>query len=595
MARSAFLTSTRRWLRVLLASAGAVLVLVAGSRARGLAETADFAGVLWLWVVGVLLFLAAFDLPETIRDVLQPLQRMDRRRWLEFSLLVALAVGSLVVRAIDLEHIPLNVGGDEGTWGVEGLAMLEGGRMANPFSTRWFAFPSMSFLAWGVAMQVFGETIAGLRSLSVLLGAASIVTTFLLARELFGRRIGWLATILLACSHYHIHYSRLAYNNIADDLFITLSLWLLLRGLRTERTGYYALAGAVMGLGWYGYTGARLIGLVAGVYLAHQLWGERRWDARRWQHLVLLAGAALVVAAPLLLHYAGHPDTFDARSQQVSVFASGWLEREVVITGRSAGRLMLEQFWKSISAFNYTRDPTFIYRPGFPLLDLVSGIFFVAGLMWSTAHWRRLSSGLLLTWFWSAIIFGLTITENPPASQRVVIVAPAVCLLAALGLNWLAGVSRRLFDGGTQLWRGAVGVVLVLVVALNLRFYFLVYTPTRVYGNPTAEIATELARHLQERGDDRPLYFYGPPHMYWDFGTLRFMVPDVQGVDVPPRDSGQAVDLDVSQGAWFVFVPQRIGELDAVRTEYPGGDEEHVYSTADGHLVYVMYQVGPQP
>jgi hypothetical protein len=128
---------------------------------------------------------------------------------------------------------------------------------------------------------------------------------------------------------------------------------------------------------------------------------------------------------------------------------------------------------------------------------------------------------------------------------------------------------------------------------LNLQYYFVVYTPTRVYGNPTAEVTTRLARYLVEQ-DERPVYFHGPPFVYWDFGTLRFLARGVEGVDVPPPGEG-GVTIGVDRGARFVFLPERLSELGAVRQEYPGGRETEAYSSADGRLLYTIYEVGPSP
>jgi len=342
-----------------------------------------------------------------------------------------------------------------------------------------------------------------------------------------------------------------------------------------------------------------------------------------------MLGAALVVVAPLLLHYLDHPDMLAARNRQVSIFASGWLAREQEVSGRSTASLMLQQFWKSVSAFNYTLDPTFWYRPAIPLLDFVSGVLFVLGLLWATmralscshtkggeslhagwggrgvaAHDQQSAGGLLLLWFWLAVLLGWVLTENPPSSMRLVIAAPALACLVGLGLNWLVELVWRVFDGGREgaarRFLDGMGVALPIAVlsaiaVLNVRYYFAVYTPTRVYGNPTAEVATELGRYLAQRGDGYVVYFYAPPFMYWDFGALRFLTPGVEGFDVPPpgEAGGEGPPtLALGRGARFVFLPERLGELEGVRSRYPGGVEIPAYSAADGRLLYVVYEVG---
>jgi 4-amino-4-deoxy-L-arabinose transferase-like glycosyltransferase len=554
---------------------------------------------------------AAVDDIRQVVDVWRRLIHCCRSRRVELVGLALLLLSALFVRGVNLEHIPANLGGDEGTWGMEGLAMFADGRMANPFTTRWLAFPSLSFLASGLSMCVFGETVTGLRAFSALAGTATVLTTFLLARELWGRRVGWWAAVALAFGHFHIHFSRLAVNNIGDGLFITLALWLLVRGLRSRRAIHFALAGAVAGLGWYGYFGARLIGVLVALYVAWRAVVEYRFLARYGRLLLILLGAALVVASPLLLHYAVNPDALLSRSRQVSLFASGWLAREQATTGRSIGSLLLQQFWRSISAFHYTLDPTFWYRPSIPLLDCVSGVLFILGILWATGHWRWPANGLLLMWFWLALIFGWVLTENPPSSMRLVIMSPALALLVGLGLNWLLDLLKHLRFPHPAFRTWSVVTLLVIIAILNLHYYFIVYTPMRIYGNPTAEVTTELGRALARREDradtkrpaDRGLpadsghpcvvYFYGPPFIYWDFGTLRFLARGVEGMDVPPPGEGESPVPDRGKGACFVFLRERMDELAQVRARYPGGVETFTHSSVDGRPLYVSYEIGP--
>ncbi len=606
--------------RLIALVGGTAFVLIAAWEARRRDPMADFGGLLCMWLFGVCWLLLAF-VPSSLfaGGIRKRWMRWARAHRRELIGLAALSLTALAVRAIGLEHIPVNLGGDEGTWGMEALAML-GGRMANPFATRWFAFPSLSFLAWGVGMRLFGDTVRGLRALSALLGAASVLTTFVLARDLWGSWVAWCSSITLAVGHYHVHYSRLAVNNIADSLLVTLALYLFMRGLqarpRAWKAFYFALAGAVTGLGWYGYFGARLIGVIIAAYVAWRFVldfrRQGRFLARNKCFLLIWAGVALMIAVPLLFYYVDHPSTFSEGLNRVSIFASGWLEREMEITGHSALRLLLQQFWKSISAFNYTLDPTFWYRARIPLLDFISGLFFIFGLVWAVWRHNWTSNSLLLLWFGLALVFGWVMTENPPSSQRMVIAAPAAAIFVGLGMNCLMELGQRLLGGRADLWRRIAMGVLLVIAGLNLGYYFFIYTPTRVYGNPTAELATELAREIARDlsnwngGGSYPgvVYFHGAPFIYWDFGTLRFMTRGIAGVNVPPLPENQSergeganqteIPLpDPNLGAMFVFHPNRLGELEGVMTRYPGGRVQHVHATASDRLLYVTYELAP--
>lgn len=576
--------------RVLSALGGACLSLAVGWAGRRRPEDADFTPLLVLWLVGVGLFLAAFAPRFSVREVGQRLVGYPRANWRGLVGLAALVLAALAVRAFDLEHIPVNLGGDEGTWGMEALAMFGQEGLANPFATRWFGFPSLSFLVWGLSMRLFGDTVAGLRALSALIGTASVLTTYLLARDLWDRRVAWLAAAVLAFGHFHIHYSRLALNNIADTLLVTLALYLLLRGLRSGRAMLFALAGAVVGLGWYGYFGARLVGLIGALYVGWRMAVEYGFASRHVRSLLLVPAAALVVALPLLLHHASQPGDLSAGWHRVSILVPGWLAREQVYWGVSAGTVLWRQVWKSLSGFHYTLDTSYHYHASIPLLDLVSGALLVVGLVWTIVRGRRPANGLLLIYFWSTLITGWVLTENPPSSQRLVMVAPALALLVALGLNWLVNMGQRVFGGGHRLWNGLVVVTMIAIALLNLRYYFAVYTPSGVYGNPTAEVATVLGRYLAWQDDGFKVYFHASPVMFWNIGNLRFLARGVEGVDVPPGEDGWP-EVDLQRGARFVVLPHRLDELDSLRARFPGGREVYPQPGADGRLLYVLYEV----
>ena len=580
----------RASLRTVAAVGGILLSILAGWLALRRVPDRGFADLLWIWLIGVIWFLLAF-VPSVPSGWLQRGAAWliaHRREVIRLAALVAVA---LVVRGVALNEIPPNLGGDEGTWGVHGLAMLEGGRLANPFATRWFDFPSMSFLAWGLSMVAFGKTVAGLRTLSVLLGTATVLTTFLLARELWGRRIAWLAAAFLTFGHFHMHYSRLAVNNIADPLFITLTLWLLIRGLRSGERFLFVLAGGVIGLAWYGYVGSRLIPIILTVYLAWRTVTERGFLEEHWQRLVLLVLGAFVVAAPLLLYYVANPGTMVSRYNQVSIFASGWLAREQEITGRSALSLLLQQFWKSVSAFHYTLDPVFWYHASIPLLDFVSGVLILFGMGRAAIRRRSTANVLLLLWFWLAVILGWVLTENPPSSMRLVIVTPALAILVALGADQLLRLGRQFVGGRAALWRSVAAAMVGVVAVLNLSYYFLDYSRTRIYGNPTAEIADVLADDLTAREEVPPVFFDGAPHMYWDFGALAFRLRDVRGFDFDPDTTMREVDPE--RGALFVVLEENVGDLAWIESRFPEGETRQYYSDADGRLLFVIYEASP--
>lgn len=606
--------------------------LIAARSANTQPPPNDYSLSILLWLASLVLFCAAFvPFPRPLRNPrqftrsVQHAIRRHHRYAAEFALVVGLVVVGLLLRVWDLGNIPANLSGDEGTQGMWAVDVLEG-RLRNPFATGWFTVPTMSFFVQAASLRLFGYSVAGLRTVSALTGTATLVFTYLFARRNLGRRIALFALSALTFNHYHIHFSRLASNQIADPFFMVLTLWLLSEGLRrtTDKkpvartdsqhitrntqhtTAWFLAAGLTIGLSWYGYFGSRLIVLVVATYVFTQTLLDRGFLRRNARSLTLMTVMALMAASPLLLHYLDFPGNFSARFNQINFFR--WLDNELARPDHDGVfTLVVRQVWRSISAFNYTRDPTFWYGAQIPLLDFISGILFALGVVAAISQWRRSVMRLILYWFAFAIIFGWVMTENAPSSMRVVIVAPAIALLVALGLDQLLILAQWTIGGSREQWNWVAVTLLAVAALLNVQYYFIVYTPARFYGNPTAETATVFARYLHDDsvasryavkpaiGEDQEsqpfVYFYGPPFLYYDFGTIQFIARDVSGVDVPPKDQDPEFRTQVLGPTLFFVLRERLDELPTIQARYPNGQLREFFSKANGRLMFVIYEV----
>lgn len=572
----------RRLIRWGAATASLLFTFAAGYTARARPPGTSHVPSLGLWCVALLLFGIANARLSLSWD------RIAGRRLRRAMPVGLLLLAAFLVRCVALSRIPINFGGDEGTQALLGVQLVEA-PFGNPFAAGWYSVPTFSFMLYGLAMRLVGASIAGARLLSVLAGTATVLTTFLLGRELGGERVGWAAALTVAAAAYHIHFSRLASNQIFDPLIATLALWLLWRALRRElRSGSgspavpdWGWAGLAAGVGWYLYFGARWVTVLIGLTLVWRMLAEPAFLKRHWRGIGMLALGWVVATLPLWLWYAGHPADLTARMNAVSIFASGWLEREVVITGKPALALLFQQFWKSISAFHLTPDPTFWYYPRAPLLDFVAGALMLLGLLEACLHWRRPSRFLVLLWFLSTLTAAWTLTENPPSSQRGLLLVPPAAFLVAWGVDvlWRRLASRP---------RVQMGVILVLataVVTFNLTFYFAVYTPRGDYGNPTAQVATAVARRLlAEPLPEAPVRFYGAPQLYWDFGALAFLLRGQEGVDVLPGHELAPATCPTR----FVFILDLLIEYQSVAQAYPGGATAEIRNPA-GDITALIY------
>jgi hypothetical protein len=282
---------------------------------------------------------------------------------------------------------------------------------------------------------------------------------YLLGSRLFGRRIGLISTALLAVSFWAVHYSRIGYRTALVPLFLDLAFLLLWWAVRRGAAWRWALAGAVIGLGAYTYTGYRLVVLVlAGLIVLRIRAGLDLPGTRSSRALYVVAAAA--VMAPLGIVTLLHPEVLN-RAAGVSVLGGGPL---LALPGRLADHAL-----RTLAVFNLWGDPERQYNvPHLPLFDPLVGLAFLAGIVVALKRWRESRYALLLVWLGVfTLVVGLS--DRTPHMLRGSGLVPAAYLLAAVGLD---AVFQRLWPRRVAL---AAAAVWVLSLAWTATFYFAVY------------------------------------------------------------------------------------------------------------------------
>lgn len=531
----------------------------------------NYLHVFLAWVFAFAAYVLAFGQPGWLR-------LPDWKSWWSSNrrlglALAAITLAAFVLRLWQLDSIPFVLSGDEASIGLSGVYVVEG-EIRNPFSTGWYSVPTMNFFLLSLPLHLFGQTVFAIRLPAALLGAITIPLVFVLVRRLADERFALVTAALLAVYHYHIHFSRLAANMAFDPLFAVLVLYFLHRALERNARMDWIWAGAFCGLVFYFYAGARFVPLLAAAVLGYSLlsdgWGSLR---RNWRGMLLMAGAFLVVAAPMLQYAIRFPDDFNARVNQVGIIQSGWLARETEITGKTVAEILLDQFRRAVLAFNYYPDRTVWYGLRQPLLDPLFGVLFLLGLGFATLRAfippSNKSLFLMAAWWWGAVLAGGFLTENPPSSMRLVTTAVPVCFLITLAISQLLSLARRAHRAVPM--NAMMAAAVLLFAGISLKMYFYDFTPQRLAGGPRAELATVLAPRLRELAAGHQIYFVGAPWMYWNFTTNPFLVPaaTVQDIEEPIAAPLKPGMLPAGRGAAFVVLPERRAELPFILETFP--------------------------
>lgn len=321
----------------------------------------------------------------------------ERRRILltTWAILIALALVVVLLRLQRLDEVPAGLNRDEGIDGALALRVLKG-EHAVFFPVDQRREPSAIY-ALALSTSLLGRNLLAMRLPTALGSAAMVIGLFWMGRLLFGRGEGGQATPwrglliggagagLMAVSLSQTIIGRTSYNKITHmPLLLILCISLLWwgwnsTGSRLPSDGLdadgkqiwwrVALAGVCAGLLPYTYLPARftpflflLFGISfllpwGGLSDRREMGGEQSRLPRRallasqlrlaLPRVYLFAGVAGLVAAPILIHFALHPEHFLMRSRAV------WLLRE---DEASLFAAFLANAWDHLLAFGWRGD-----------------------------------------------------------------------------------------------------------------------------------------------------------------------------------------------------------------------------------------------
>ncbi len=361
------------------------------------------------------------------------------------GILVALALVVVTLRFYRLSEIPPGLYSDSGAHGVDALQVLKGEHAA--------FFPANGgregMIVYGVALStaLLGRTMLALRLPTALASAGTVFVVFWLGQLLFGRDersgratpwrgllIGGVGAGLLAVSVAQTVLGRTAFRGNFLPLLLCLCLALLWRGWGERSCRGIVLAGVCAGLLPYTYTPARFtpfLFLLFGLSFLLPLGALTKERVRaELPRVAVFLGVTGLVAAPILIHFALHPDHFFMRSNEILIlrFESGQFASLVAFLGNA---------WDHLMAFGFRGDPSWRHNfPGKPMLNPYEAFFFWLGVGMALWRWqRRPTYRLLLLWLVVLMLPAmLSRDDNVPHFLRMIGVAPAVYLLTGVGV-----------------------------------------------------------------------------------------------------------------------------------------------------------------
>jgi 4-amino-4-deoxy-L-arabinose transferase-like glycosyltransferase len=484
-------------------------------------------------------------------------------------LLVSLAVIlSAALRFYRLGDLPRVIDGDEGLIGLS-AQLTVAGDLASPFSL-WENFGSLYLQAVNWGFELFGVSPFTLRLLPAISGVLAIPALYLLARQISGPRIATIAVYLLATSHAHIHFSRIAsVGYIHSTWLVPLELYLLLSGLEKRSSWRAAAGGVLLALHFRVYlTSQIIVGLVL-VYMLIAFLFLRPWFKPVLRQGLAFWGGYLLMMVPQLRYILQNPDEFLNRLGVSGSFQTGWVQDTMASTGQSAFEVLGGRVLHAFLSLTYYPAIEF-YGSTSPLLNIFSSILFLAGLGLILIRVKSPGYLLLNGYFWAPTL-AIGIFALPPNadSYRMLAVLPPAFVIAAIGLDQFLEIAGFTWAAARRMYVTLAFAVILGVSVLSIWLYYDDFAGKCLYGgNLEARFASYLGVYAKTVDENSSIYllsddifFYGS-HASADFLSGGRSITNYDG----PMDSYQ-----VEYGETIIANPDRIPELLAWAEAHPGG------------------------
>lgn len=366
----------------------------------------------------------------------------------EHWVIIAIMLTAAFFRLWEIGSYPGGLFPDEAANGLDINSIFKGD--VQPFYERGNGREALFFYVIAFVVALFGRGVWQHHVVSAGFGIAEVFTTYLLTSRLFGKRVAYVTSFLMAVSSYAVTMNRTAFRANTIPLFTTLTLYFLVKYFQVpDKHGKMWAAfwgGVSFGLGFYTYISYRmmiplLLMFAVLIALAYRDRVGLIWEAvkTKWTFVV---GFILSFAWIGYYWFVLHPGSFVGRAGQVSIFSPALNNGDVVGT-------FLDVFKKTMISFFANGDLNWRHNvSGYAFLSPFESVFFAIGLIiftWSllvllkevwqkNLQFKTAAKALIATLFWFMLAPEVTTAEGIPHGLRLIGVIPAIFILSAYAM-----------------------------------------------------------------------------------------------------------------------------------------------------------------
>lgn len=552
------------------------------------------------WLIGVMLVITGFwaDVPDLFTTVKQKFSSIFTKkgahihiRWRDLLFAVA-ALLIIFFRTHQLEQVPAEMFSDHAEKLLDIQDVLDGNYpifFQRNTGREGFQMYLSAFVARYLGVGVSFKT---LKIGTVLIGLLMLPYMYLLGKELFNKRVGFYALLLIGIAYWPNVIARVGLRYILYPAFTAPTMYHLLRGLRRQSRNDFIMAGIFLGVGLHGYSSFRFVPiaviLTIALYCLHHL-KQKKKITHAVFGLLIITLVSLVIFLPLLRYWVDNPSVFSYRMAT----RLGTAEREY--PGNPIA-IFLQNFLNA--SFMFFSDGGHIWVHSVinrPALDFVSAGFYFAGVLYGVLayikqkSWEKISILVSIPLLLMPSILSLAFPEENPSLNRPGAAMVPVFLFAGVGMDAILGSLKKAFHSkGGNLFVAFLAMFLFLISAsANYGLVFDKYAQQfRLGAWNTSDIGLVIDNYANSVGDYESAYVIPYPH-WVDTRLVGINAGHPRKDYALPRDRIEEVG-DIAGQKLFIFRYDDKETFDVLTNIYPIGILSYFESELPGKDFYML-------
>jgi hypothetical protein len=552
------------------------------------------------WLVGIVFVITGFwaDVPDLVTTGRRKFSKAFnasglriRIRWWDMLLVLA-ALLIIFFRTHQLQQVPAEMFSDHAEKLLDVQDVLDGTYpIYFPRNTGREGF-QMYLSAFVAKYLGVGITSMTLKTGTVLIGLLMLPYMYLLGKELFNKRVGFYALLLIGIAYWPNVIARVGLRYILYAAFTAPTLYHLLRGLRYQNRNDFIIAGVFLGLGLHGYSSFRFVPiaviLTIALYLLHHLKQKRLLNNALFG-LIIIGLVSLVIFLPLLRYWISNPTIFSYRiATRLGTAERGYPGNPIII--------FLQNFLNASLMFFNDGGHIWVHSViSRPALDFVSAGFYFVGVLYALLayvkqrSWEKMSILIAIPLLLMPSVLSLAFPDENPSLNRPAAAMVPVFLLAGVGMDAILGSLKSAFQSkGGKLFVIFLTVILFFISAsANYGLVFNQYAlQFRLGAWNTSDIGRVIDNYANSVGDYESAYVIPYPH--WVDTRLVGINAGQPRKDfaLPPDMIEQVTEIPGQK--LFIFRYDDKETFDVLTTTYPIGILSYFESELPGKDFYIF-------